>query len=205
MAERGRKPAHAPGLTRQALWAEMRRLKQFTVSQLCPDRSRSYLVYSYLRALEAGGYVRRTDRPSYRSRPCPYIYVLERDTGIDAPRLRRDGSVVTQGLAREQIWRCMQILRNFSVTEVQMSATTPSVPVNDVEVRRYINHLCRAGYLICTRPSRPGVLARYQLVRARSTGPRPPMVKANGQVYDPNINRVVWTRPVAAEQEDSDG
>lgn len=190
---------------RQTLWAEMRRLKQFTVSQLSPDRSRSYLVYSYLRALEAGGYVRRVERISAPARPDTHLYILERDTGIDAPRLRRDGSPVTQGLPREQIWRAMRILRNFSVTEVQMSATTPSVPVNDVEVRRYINHLCRAGYLICTRPSRPGVLARYQLVRARSTGPRPPMVKANGQVYDPNINRVVWTRPVVAEQEDSDG
>lgn len=205
MAERGRKPAHAPGLTRQALWAEMRRLKQFTVPQLCQERNQTFLAYNYLRALEAGGFVRRAEQLSSPDRPDTYLYILERDVGIDAPRLRRDGSVVTQGLARAQIWRCMQILRDFSAAEIQLSATTPKAPVNVVEVKRYISHLHRAGYLTCIRPSRPGVLSRYRLIRARNTGPRPPMVQSSGNIYDPNLNRVVWYRPVVAEQEGSDG
>lgn len=100
----------------------------------------------------------------------------------------------------------MRILRDFSATEIQMSATTPTVPVNDVEVKNYISRLHRAGYLVCIQPSRPGVLSRYRLLRARNTGPRPPMVQHSGNIYDPNLNRVVWTRPVAAEQEeDIDG
>lgn len=191
---------------RQTLWAEMRRRKQFTVAELYPGRPPSAAAYDYLAALIAAGYVRREDRPARQGQgSAPYRYSVVRDAGVDAPRLRRNGSVVTTGKARENLWRVIRILRDFNATEARIAADTPLARVSNNEARRYITHLCRAGYLICIQPKRPGVLARYRLIRTRNTGPRPPMVQANGNIFDPNLGRVVWTRPVVTEQEGCDG
>lgn len=196
MVRPGRQSAHARGVTRQALWTEMRKRKRFTVPQLCPNRVGLGVANHYLRALEAAGYVRRESLDSEREggRYRAVAYVLARDIGVEAPRLRNDGSAVTQGLPREQLWRSMRILGEFNAIELCVTATTPAARVNETDVKRYLSRLHRAGYLHCVRPGVPGRLARYRLLASRNTGPRPPVVQASGDLYDPNLGRVVWRR-----------
>lgn len=205
MAGQGRKPVTAPGRTRETLWAEIRRLRRFTVSAICSTTGELDAAYRYLQALAAGGYVQVIDR---EQRPDgkygSYRYELIKDAGIEAPRLRADGSPVTQGMAREQLWRSMRILREFNVLELRGASDTAHVPVSRDGAEAYITHLKRAGYLTCVRPARPGVLARYRLLYSRNSGPKPPQVQANGAIYDPNLRRVVWSRPGPQTQGDAD-
>lgn len=43
-------------------------------------------------------------------RRSPASYRLEKNEGLDAPRVRADGSRVTQGLAQEQMWRTLRMM-----------------------------------------------------------------------------------------------
>lgn len=199
----GRRPIASPGYVQRMLWAEMRKLRRFTVPQLCPDRSQFRAAYDYLDALTAAGIVcRYPSSDASAGRFAPYLYVLERDPGVDAPRLRRDGTPIVFGLAREQLWRSIRILREFNVRELTVVATTPAAPVSEANATRYVLTLRRAGYLCCVRPSAPGRLARYRLLLTHNTGPHPPIVQTNGCLYDPNLGRMVWQPPLAAEHGD---
>ncbi|MBL8396630.1 MAG: hypothetical protein JNL84_00585 [Candidatus Accumulibacter sp.] len=139
------------------------------------------------------------------SRRQPAVYRLAKDEGIEAPRVRRDGQRVTQGRATEQMWRALRMLSgSVNARELAAHAATANIPVSEVAARDYLHVLCRAGYLRCTHPGKGigkgGIQARYRLRPDRNTGPRPPMVCRTQAVYDPNVGKVVWTRPVNGEE-----
>lgn len=198
-----RLPVSEIGLIREKLWVEIRRLRVFKTADLVTDRIRRETVARYLKCLTAAGILRtETGQPVTRGSFPPQVYTLIRDVGVDTPRVRKNGGVVTQGLAREQLWRAMRILREFNPVELHVAASTPTIPVHLTEARFFVGKLNRAGYLTRTRRGVPGRMARYRLLPTRNTGPKPPMVQANGDVYDPNLKRVVWYRAAAAENAD---
>lgn len=191
------------GPIRDRLWAEIRRIKRFGVADLVALGVRRETVTHYLAGLMAAGILQKEKgQPAARGSFAPWVYVLVRDVGAETPRVRKDGSPVTQGLAREQLWRAIRILREFNAVELSVAASIPTVPVLLSEARFYLGKLCRAGYLHRIRPGVPGRLARYRLLPSRNTGPKPPMLQASGDVYDPNLNRVVWRRVPAQETAD---
>lgn len=49
------------------------------------------------------------------------------------------------------------------------------------------------------RPARGRIRARYRFIAGRNSGPRPPQVQRLKQVYDPNLDRVVWRHEAAAQ------
>ena len=182
-----------PLQTRDAIWAAIRQLRTFTASSVRMEtRCTRDTVAEYLTGLTAGGYLEKTG----------IEYTLVRDAGIEAPRVRRDGTPVTMGRAQENMWRTMYILREFNAQDVQLHARTDETAVTLVAAKDYILNLYRAGYLIMIAPGKPGgtrtagKLARYRLPQARYTGPRPPMVQRVNQVYDQNTHKVVWTQGV---------
>lgn len=132
------------------------------------------------------------------------VYRLAIDEGLEAPRVRRDGSRVTQGLAQEQMWRTLRMMSgDTNARELTAHATTAAVPISEVAARDYLRALFNAGYLACTKEGhgsgRGGVQARYRLLVARNTGPRPPMICRAKVVYDPNEDKIVWQAPVSEE------
>jgi hypothetical protein len=144
-----------------------------------------------------------TTGPASRRRPKRYS--LARDVGADAPRVRRDGTPVTQGLAQEQMWRVLRTLRgDTNGRELAFHASTQDVPVAEVAARDYLRHLHFAGYLTLVKPGRGlgsgGIQARYRLLPDHNTGPRPPMVCRTKAVYDPNLNQMMWVAPVTEEE-----
>lgn len=198
-----RLPVSETGLIRDRLWAEIRRIKRFGVTDLVALGVRRETVTRYLAGLMAADILQKEKgQPAARGSFAPWVYVLVHDVGAETPRVRKDGSPVTQGLAREQLWRAIRILREFNAIELRVAASTNAIPVLLSEARFYLGKLCRAGYLHRVRPGVPGRLARYRLLPTRNTGPKPPMVQASGDVYDPNLGRVIWRRVPAQETAD---
>lgn len=172
---------------RDAVWAAIRAQKMFSVRDLreatdVPPRT----IRDYVAALCAGGLCRRLEEPDARGE---IQYELLRDAGLEAPRLRADGSPVTQGLRNERLWRTMRMLREFSVDELKLGASTRTDTVSLSLASRYVTTLHDAGYLIVTRERGNTTPAIYRLVR--DTGPLPPQLQTVRRIFDPNKGRVM--------------
>lgn len=202
-----RKPAHlelagGKGL-RQRIWDRIRArrvagadfaLGDLVIGDECTATGREYLI-----GLERAGYVAVTFKGGHRT---PKRWKLARDAGAEAPRVRKDGTPVTMGLAQEQMWRTLRLLRgDTNARELAAHASTPAVPVRETAAADYLRNLHCASYLRETKrghgTGRGGVQSRYQLIS--NTGPRPPMVCRADTLYDPNLGKTVWVRPVTEE------
>lgn len=186
----GRKPAHleyAGGKSpRQRIWEKIREIKAFTLDDLVgalPGTIHRDTTRAYVKALVAGGYL--LHQPNH---PVEYVdYTLQKDNGVEAPRLRKDGSEVTQGREQENIWRTLRTV-NHTVNYMELAAlaSTEQHPVAPAFARDYLANLHKAGYV-------NKIENKYHLLPAKNTGPRPPMIQRIKQVYDPNLGRVVWS------------
>lgn len=198
---------------RQHIWEAIRRLAAkglaFNERQIwaeIPAQARITIeldtVRDYRRALVAAKILTQATPPEHHR--IPATFRLLADEGIEAPRLRRDGSRVTMGLSQEQMWRTLRMLSaDINAVELAAHASTPAVPVDRVAANDYLLTLNTAGYLICTKEGKGrgngGTLARYRIKPTRNTGPRPPMVCRTRVVYDPNEDKVVWTPAINDE------
>lgn len=164
-------------------------------------------VTTYVQALEKAGIVTRHGERRINALAAEAIFVLARDEGLEAPRLKRDGSRVTQGLAQEQMWRTLRMMPgDANARELAAHASTEAVPVTISAAEHYLTWLLAAGYLLRTRAGKglgkagKGIAARYCLKFTRNTGPRPPMICRAKVVYDPNEDAVVWA-PLVTEED----
>ena len=139
-------------------------------------------VQAYLKALAAGGYLDPTPMPDGAPG-----YQLLRDPGAEAPRVRRDGTPVTQGAGREAMWRTLRILGACTVLELVATASTPEHPIAEAEADDYTDRLARAGFL--RRETGDG-RTRFRLLPSRYTGPRSIQIRRTKEVYDPNTDRL---------------
>jgi len=180
--------------TRDAIWAAIRRLRSFNLAELRAEtRCSAEQVRDYVTGLTAAGYL-----TSEGGHGAGYFHLVK-DRGVDAPRVRKDGSEITMGKSREQMWLVMKILGEFSATDLAFNASTEEVKVSEEDARNYLMYLHKASYLAMVAKGKPGnrkgggILARYRLIPSMYTGPRPPMVQRVKQVYDPNLKKVVWS------------
>lgn len=161
---------------------------------------------TYLQCLCAAGIVREYSTERIKGAAVRKTYALLRDEGVEAPRLRRDGSRVTQGLAQEQMWRTLRMLAgDINARELAAHASSSQAPVMTSSANKYLRMLHTAGYLLCTRAGHAprnghaATLARYRLRPEMNTGPQPPMLCRARVVYDPNLCEVVWAPTVTEE------
>ncbi len=205
-----RKPAHlelvgGKGL-RQRVWDRIRLLatgSDFALLDLVIGDECTATVRDYTIGLERAGYIAITQPHTSGGHNVARRWRLARDAGAEAPRVRKDGTLVTQGLAQEQMWRTLRMLKGDTCArELAAHASTPQIPVHEKAANDYLINLHLAGYLRRTRIGkgagrRGGIPARYQLIT--NTGPRPPMVCRADAIYDPNLGKTVWVRPVTEE------
>lgn len=180
--------------TRSALWEAIRMLKSFTASQLRKEtRCSDSQVREYLTGLTAAGILKREQVAIGAT--TGHNYTLAKDTGIEPPRVRRDGTPVTQGLGREQMWRTMKSFGVFTALDLSVQASTEEALVSLATAKEYCHFLALAGYLVVVRQGKGkgkgGVLSAYRLIR--NTGPLPPMIQRVKSVYDPNTGTVEWS------------
>lgn len=186
---------------RQRVWDMLRRTKgkPFERLEAIPCGVDNDTARTYLTSLERGGYIALVgERLGVHRAVRVRRYRLVRDVGAEAPRVKRDGSPVLQGLAQEQMWRTLRMLKgDTNARELAAHAGTREVPVIVTAAADYLRNLHHAAYLECTATARRGQIARYRLVN--DTGPRPPMVCRARCLYDPNLGKTVWIAPVTEE------
>jgi hypothetical protein len=147
-------------------------------------------VHCYLSELSRAGIVQRLEVLSKRN----FRWSLEKDEGGEAPRINKHGKrVPASGV--ENIWRTLRILNTLSAAEAATHASVNGVTMTEQAARIYLQGLANAGY-VTRAGGTPGVPARYTLVPQRYTGPQHPVYQRNTyeQVYDPNLDQVVWSK-----------
>lgn len=173
--------------SRQTLWDAIREQRTFTVRSVA-GRARLGLdtVREYLIGLQKANYIRLTGA-DYTIQGTPAkIYKLVKDAGVDAPKVRKDGSETIRGRGREQMWTAMRILKVFSPRDLAMHASTGKLGVALAYAKEYCIFLARVGYLVREKDG------RFRFKEENFTGPLAPMIQRTKQVYDPNLRRVVW-------------
>lgn len=179
-----------PSECRQAVWDEIRGRAEsslFTIGEIAKCvRLEQSSVRDYMIGLVNAGYLgTHTVRKATNG---GNILFLENDIGNDAPRVRKDGTPVTQGQGRQQMWNAMRILKIFRPSDLAFNASTDNHRVAESESVSYCSALCKAGYL-SDRPA-----AGYMLIPTMWSGPHPPQIQRTKQVYDPNLRKVVWAK-----------
>ena len=172
--------------TRQAVWAAILRLRTyFTARQIREETLLSMdSVREYVSGLEAAGYIARDEQDE--DKPGPVVWYLVKDIGVEAPRVRKDGTPVTQGQGRENMWNAMRIMRTFTAFELAVASRTQDCFVEESTAADYAKHLCKAGYL----SKRPNGI--YLMLPSSYTGPLAPMIQRTKRVWDPNQHKVRW-------------
>jgi hypothetical protein len=171
---------------RQRIWANIRKCTgEFTWKDVTPGDVIRRTAQPYLDSLIAAGYLALITT-------APACYLLVRDNGIEAPRVHKDGSEVTQGCGNEAIWGAISVLDTFNTqTIADLSGAAPGT------VKHYCMFLERAGYLTVAIKGKGrgkgGVTTTYRTIKSRISGPRAPMITRLKAVYDPNMHQVVWS------------
>jgi len=203
-----RQPAHLEQLgglsKRERIWAVIRRLKTFTGPQL-QGELKGFVplatIRTYLQGLEKAGYIEFAGTlPKQRGPGTINRYKLINDCGIEAPRVRKDGRPVLQGIGREQLWRTIKILKTFTPRELALAASTEVHAVKESEAKRYVQFLYQAGYVYLVTPSSPTSQARYRFNPRKDTGPKPPQVQRLKTLYDPNLGKIVYQEGVNVDE-----
>ena len=175
--------------TREKLWAAMRELHTFSVSDLAHaagvDRH-AYRMDDYLGSLVRAGILGK-DKPA---RFTAATYTLLRDLGVDAPRVRKDGSTLPD-TAQERMWRAMKVLRMFSVQDLVVHASLPNDAIAPSAADAYCKWLERGKYLIRMGRDESGFarIGRYRFVY--DSGAKAPQILRVKQLYDCNLGKIV--------------
>lgn len=178
-----RQPVHQAAPGRPEIWAALRKLRSASGETIrVTAKAQWRTVEDYLLSLVAAGIV--TVEPSDLRRR-DQIFTLVEDSGVETPRVRRDGSLVPVPHT-EALWRGMKMIRTFTAVEL-----AHATGVSEVQAKDYCQHLSRADYLLVIENKHPKP-TRYQLAPSRNTGPLPPQIQRTKAVYDPNLREVVW-------------
>ncbi|MDF3931367.1 hypothetical protein [Pseudomonas citronellolis] len=194
-----RKPIHLAMLggksPRQHMWEAIRSLSRdpkgltsYNVARLSGQDDEA--AHSYLRDLEKAGVVQRLEVLGKRD----YRWKLEKDEGAEAPRVNKHGKRVPPS-GVENIWRALRIVGELSAADAADHASVNGVTMSEQAARIYLQGLALAGY-VTRSGGTPGKPALYTLLPRRDTGPQHPVYQRTTfeQVYDPNLDQVVWSK-----------
>lgn len=185
----GSSPIDKSGNNREKIWTAIRMLKRFNIGNIAdktniPQRT----ITTYLESLITAKIVAKEttfikQKGSLRSTE----YTLIADKGVDAPRVRKDGSFVPE-TCQTRMWKVIRVMQIFDLKTLIATASTEESVISATAADSYLKELKKAGYLI----KKPQDKA-YRLNPAMNFGPKAPLIQRTKQVYDPNIKKVVWS------------
>ncbi|WP_324741065.1 hypothetical protein [Pseudomonas veronii] len=147
-------------------------------------------VRAYFRDMEKAGIVSKMRNLSRLDAE----WTLLIDEGVEAPRVSPSGKVSKYAAGAENIWRALRILGEFSAAEASAAASVNGVSISEFGAHVYLSGLVKAGYLT-RRGGTAGFKTRFRLIPSRYTGPKHPIYQRDfDQVYDPNLDQVVWRK-----------
>lgn len=167
---------------REKMWAAMRQEKTFTRTRIAelaacdPIKARDYL-----RSLKASGHVRLIQAHTPRT---PALFELVHDIGVDAPRVRKDGTELPAS-GRNRMWNTMRVLGVFTADELVNAASLPDAPIAISEAAYYCRWLAQGGYLASRGDC-------WQFIPAKFTGAKAPQILRVKALFDPNLGTVVY-------------
>ena len=171
---------------REKMWAAIRQERRFTKCKIAELAGcNNFQVKDYLLGLMAAGFVARIESLSRHLS----VYELVRDTGVDAPRVRKDGTLLPLG-SRARIWATMRILKTFTAMELVNAASLPEAPITRAEALRYCRWLTLGGYLAESGLGSPDT--QWTFIPARFTGAKAPQILRFQRLFDPNTGAVVY-------------
>ncbi len=179
----------------QIIWQTIRELRTFTGADvICATSLNDSTVKNYLQKLKKGGFITVVSRHK-KGQVVEYVYELSNDIGSAAPRLTHAGKPSVHSRRKENLWRSIRMLREFDDRELTMAANTEELPISPLYTLSYIGWLKKAGYLRVVKPhSKSGGRARYRLHPHMNTGPNPPRIRSVKQLFDPNLDQVVYPK-----------
>lgn len=113
-----------------------------------------------------------------------------------APRVNKDGKVVTQGLGVLAMWRIARIRKTFSPSELAREASAGEITVKLGTARQYCLALVRSGHFVFVSKGKGGIESVFRLVN--DTGPHAPAVTRAKVVFDRNKGAL---QPIESAQE----
>ena len=189
MLNTGRKPVSVAPKNRKLIWKVIRELKTFTVRDI-EDRTKviNRTIFSYLTVLEKAQIlskeaVYQKDKGCLRTN----VYTIIKDMGATAPVVSKSGKLI-EDTHQSRIWRAVRILKTFTLKDVVATASQDDDPVSLTATDHYLNCLKKAGYLTKRNQEKT-----YHLNLAMNKGIQAPQIQRIRQVYDPNLDKVVWT------------
>lgn len=115
----------------------------------------------------------------------------------EAPRLTRDGKVVTQGMGNLAMWRCARIRKKFTPSQLANEASVGDIQVKLSTAKAYCIALEKSGYFKqLVKGSGRFAESQYQLVR--DTGPIAPAITRAKVIFDRNTGAL---QPIQTPQE----
>jgi hypothetical protein len=170
--------------TREYLWEKILEKKEFTSGEIYNvsmlERS---TISEYLASLVVAGYLSVEKAKGKESK-----YKLIKPVS-EPPRVREDGSRITAGMGRQNMWRTMRIRKIFTLNDLIALSSVDEHKIAEEEAKTYVSYLEKAGYLKkIDRLSMSKATFRF----IRDTGPKSPMIQRVRRVYDPNLKQIVW-------------
>lgn len=105
-----------------------------------------------------------------------------------APRVNKQGQVVTQGLGTLAMWRAARIRKTFTPNELCADANSTTGPAANLvtlaTARQYCLALERSGHFAFVTKGRGGIPSTFRIVR--DTGPHAPAITRSKVVFDRN-------------------
>lgn len=193
---------------RQRVWVEIRKnCEGFTIAQVAADGNMKYeSARSFISSLVKAGVVQVTKETPLHHKNCivkQRVYKLINDLGYTAPEISKSGEIVKSITGNKLMWNTLRITRHsFDADELARIASTEEVNIASNTAGAYLQALHKAGYLTITRESSThGGKTKYRLLASKNTGPNPPQLQRAKQIFDPNINQVVFSETPAQEEE----
>lgn len=180
---------------RQHMWEAIRSInaspKELTTYAVARKSDQDdQAVRAYFRDMEKAGIVSKVRNLSHLDAE----WTLLIDEGVEAPRVTTSGKVSKHAAGAENIWRALRILGEFSAAEASVAASVNGVSISEFGAHVYLSGLVKAGYLT-RRGGTAGFKTRFRLIPSRYTGPKHPIYQRDfDQVYDPNLDQVVWRK-----------
>jgi len=180
----------SPAERREALWDVMRFSEEFCLRDLTgvSDLDPSTILL-YLRNLVKAGIIEVSGRCPHPDRHRPERWWRLLRDSIEPPRVRDDGSPVTQGVGRQRMWDLMRAKTYFVLRDLSVLTSDEEHRVSRGEALRYLRWLETIGYVI-NLDGAPRIRATFRLIN--DTGPLAVAIQRGGRVWDPNLKRVVW-------------
>lgn len=193
----GQLPVDKAKNNRKIIWAAIRKLRVFTIVDLEKETKLNHATIStYVLSLAKGGYLSKKFIYFEGSRRIQHSqYELIKDTGFCHPRVNRQGQDVSESV-QNKIWKCIRIHKSLSLLDLEAMLSGLGVTFSLVAIDSYLKMLRTAGYLRKKKGDK-----NYTLVLGMNTGPLAPQIQKTKQIYDPNLQKVIWSNKREVEDE----